>query len=216
MKEINIVAAGPDDIVPDLALYNTKNSLWVGVDRGVCKLISVGIKPEFAFGDFDSVTMAELKIIEANVSSINKFASEKNETDLEIALRWAINYGAKRIRIFGATGGRLDHLIANVFLLLLPNSSNLTSDIEIIDKNNIAYLKRPGSYPIFFDENKKYVSFIPLIDEVKNLTLNGFKYPINNRHISLGSTLCISNELINKQGNFSFTDGILLIVRSSD
>ena len=51
---------------------------------------------------------------------------------------------------------------------------------------------------------------------VENLTLLGFKYPLSNRHISFGSTLCISNELISEYGTYSFTSGILLTIRSKD
>jgi thiamine pyrophosphokinase len=62
----------------------------------------------------------------------------------------------------------------------------------------------------------KYVSFIPISHEVHGITLEGFKYPLKNCHIHLGSTLCISNELINELGTFSFHDGIILMIRSRD
>jgi len=48
------------------------------------------------------------------------------------------------------------------------------------------------------------------------LTLEGFKYPLSNCHISLGSTLCISNELLSSSGTFSISEGIVMVVRSSD
>ncbi|RCK10996.1 hypothetical protein DT075_24660 [Bacillus licheniformis] len=37
---------------------------------------------------------------------------------------------------------------------------------------------------------------MPFAETVKNLSLEGFKYSLNKCHIALGSTLCISNELI--------------------
>jgi thiamine pyrophosphokinase len=39
---------------------------------------------------------------------------------------------------------------------------------------------------------------------------------LKNRHISIGSTLCISNELISDYGTFSFSEGILIVIRSHD
>ena len=63
--------------------------------------------------------------------------------------------------------------------------------------------------------DKKYISFVPLTLKLRS-TLDGFKYPLKNRHISIGSTLCISNELISDNGTFSFSEGILLVIRSSD
>lgn len=213
---INILAGGPEQYLPDLSNFCDDQSLWVGVDRGVFKLITLGIKPKVAFGDFDSVTANELAIIEKSVATIQKFKPEKDETDLELALDWAMSFKPKKIRIFGATGGRLDHLLANIHLLLKANALDDTVSVKIIDKQNIAYIKKPGTHTIHQLAAYKYVSFIPLTMHVDNLTLTNFKYPLKNRHIPIGSTLCISNELINKQGTFSFSTGILLVIRSSD
>ncbi|MFP3490646.1 thiamine diphosphokinase, partial [Staphylococcus sp. SIMBA_130] len=47
-------------------------------------------------------------------------------------------------------------------------------------------------------------------------TLVGYRYPLIERHISWGSSLCISNELVEENGSYSFSSGILLVVRSSD
>ena len=62
----------------------------------------------------------------------------------------------------------------------------------------------------------KYISFIPISTEVKGITLEGFKYPLTGCQIGLGSTRCISNELITDCGTFSFSEGILMIIRSTD
>ena len=53
-------------------------------------------------------------------------------------------------------------------------------------------------------------------DDVKGVTLKGFKYPLSDYRIQLGSTVCISNELVGDYGTFSFSEGILMIVRSTD
>ena len=57
---INILAGGPDELLPNLNEYNGENEIWVGVDRGVYTLIKRNITPMIAFGDFDSVTKEEL------------------------------------------------------------------------------------------------------------------------------------------------------------
>jgi thiamine pyrophosphokinase len=77
-------------------------------------------------------------------------------------------------------------------------------------------LAGPGTHTIKKIPEKKYISFVPLTLDVANLTLEGFKFPLQNRHISVGSTLCISNELINQYGTFSFSEGILIVIRSHD
>jgi thiamine pyrophosphokinase len=213
---INIVAGGPEELLPNLQDYQNKNEIWVGVDRGVFILLKNDLFPSIAFGDFDSVSPEELTVIEAQVKQINRFKPEKDETDMEIALNWALEQDAEVIRIFGATGGRLDHLFANVQLLFKPFLKGNMAKIELIDRQNSMYLRGPGSYQIEKWPKKKYISFIPQTLSVKGITLKGFRYPLKNRHISIGSTLCISNELVGDYGTFSFSEGILLVIRSND
>ncbi|MED4226039.1 thiamine diphosphokinase [Neobacillus cucumis] len=213
---INLLAGGPEELLPDLTRYQETDAIWVGVDRGVFHLINRNITPAMAFGDFDSVSEEELSVIEHQVSGIRKYKPEKDETDLELALNWALDQNPTCIRLFGATGGRLDHLFANVQLLISPIRANNPVDVYLIDQKNIIFLKEAGHYTIEKIPSKKYISFVPLTLEVTDLTLEGFKFPLKNRHITLGSTLCISNELINDYGTFSFSKGILIVIRSND
>jgi thiamine pyrophosphokinase len=213
---INILAAGPNTYLPNLHDYDGIDCIWVGVDRGVFTLLSMGIKPIYAFGDFDSVSNEELEIVEDKIEHLHKYVPEKDETDLELALQWSMKQSAEKINIFGATGGRLDHFFANVQLLSQALSVMDSCEISIIDHKNIIFLQKPGTYTLPKLENKKYISFLPFTTTIEKLTLQGFKYSLLDRNISIGSTLCISNELISNYGTYSFSDGILIVVRSQD
>lgn len=213
---INIVGGGPCELLPDLHQYSGENSIWVGVDRGVSILLENGIVPQLSFGDFDSVSGEEWEEIQKRLKKINKFLPEKDETDMELALNWGLEQKCKKIQIFGGTGGRLDHFFANVQLLLKPILKQSEIEVSMIDKRNELFAKSAGSYFLEKIPEMKYTSFIPLTSIVENLSLDGFKYPLTNCHIPLGSTLCISNELKTNIGTFSFTEGILLVVRSCD
>jgi thiamine pyrophosphokinase len=213
---INILGGGPEEFIPDLHQYREEKDIWVGVDHGVFRLLHHGIKPDMAFGDFDSVNGAEWRLIEENVDQINRYLPEKDETDMELALNWAIQKSPEAIRIFGATGGRVDHFLANVQMLGKKENLHPSITIEIIDKQNYVQIVPPGEYTLREKQESKYISFLPLSTDVEELTLRGFKYPLQNRNISLGSTLCISNELIQPTGTFSFSSGILMVIRSHD
>ncbi|MBM4763973.1 thiamine diphosphokinase [Bacillus sp. B15-48] len=213
---INIVGGGPVSLLPDLNNYDSDRCLWIGVDKGVMPLVTAGIIPDYAVGDFDSITEQEWQQIENLVTDLKRFQPEKDETDMELAINWALKKKPKKINLFGATGGRLDHFFGNIQLLLKPELQHISTQIEIIDCNNQIFIKGPGRYSIARSLTRKYISFVPMTPVVKGLTLSGFKYPLNNCHISFGSTLCISNELVSDAGTFSFTEGIVLVVRSSD
>ncbi|MEH7308114.1 thiamine diphosphokinase, partial [Neobacillus drentensis] len=136
---INILAGGPEDLLPDLTEYLAEDAIWVGVDRGVYHLIKRNITPTIAFGDFDSVSTEELLFIEGRVTELKKFKPEKDETDMELALNWALSQNPRIIRLFGATGGRLDHLFANVHLLLKQFKEKSSVDLSLIDRKNIIF-----------------------------------------------------------------------------
>lgn len=213
---INILGGGPEHLLPDLHDYNEENVIWAGTDRGVFHLLNRGITPKIAFGDFDSVSPEEFTLIENTVAEMKQYKPEKNETDMELALNWALAQNPEAIRLFGATGGRMDNMLANVQLLYPPLQTNHPADIYLIDRFNTVFLAGPGVHKLKKKKSETYISFVPLTQHVSNLTLEGFKYPLKNRHISLGSTLCISNELINDYGTFSFSEGILIVIRSRD
>lgn len=216
MKKIHVLAGGPQAYIPDLKQYEQEDVIWVGVDRGVYLLLKEEISPTIAVGDFDSVTDQEWEFIRNHVKHLKQVQPEKDETDMELALLWAMEQKPSIIRIFAATGGRLDHFLANIFMLTKDVYLSVDTTIEMIDTNNIISVHKPGIYSIEKDDEKKYISFLPMTSTVKGITLRGFKYPLTDRHIERGSTLCISNELIKRNGTFSFEKGILMMIRSKD
>ncbi|MCK6203841.1 MULTISPECIES: thiamine diphosphokinase [Bacillaceae] len=212
---IHILAGGPVELLPELVPAD-EGDIWAGVDRGVFTLLSKGIVPQAAFGDFDSVSPDEMMKIREAVKKVRLFNPEKDETDMELAIIWALKQEPEAIKIYGGTGGRLDHFFGNVQLLIGPLLKGASTHIELIDSRNIIYAKGPGAYTVLPLENMKYVSFVPVTSHIKDLTLEGFKYPLKNKYVPLGSTLCISNELNHDYGTFSFTEGIIMVIRSHD
>jgi thiamine pyrophosphokinase len=214
MHTISIVAGGPESLLPDTFETTDNRITYIGVDEGVRFLLKRGIRPDAAFGDFDSISSEEVDALASDDIKTFTFQREKDMTDLELAFMWAIEQKPTRIQIYGATGGRLDHELINVQMLTRGLDSEI--DIAIIDRRNIIFLKLPGTYPIEKDGEIPYVSFLPFSGMVKGITLEGFKYPLDQRDLELGSTLCISNELVTKKGTYSFDDGIIMVIRSKD
>ena len=116
----------------------------------------------------------------------------------------------------GATGGRLDHLLGNLHVLY----GCLERGIEawLVDRQNRAYLVDTGKTFRREELWGKYVSFLPYTEEVKGITLTGFRYPLNKKDIRQGVEvgLCISNELAEEEARLEFDEGILLCVESRD
>ncbi|HET7629331.1 MAG TPA: thiamine diphosphokinase [Bacillales bacterium] len=209
---IRIVAGGPSSLIPETA-FRKNDGLWIGVDRGAVELASRGIQPDYAFGDFDSITSAERERITPKHGK-EVFPSRKAKTDLHIAVDWAVRQKPERLEIYGATGGRLDHQWVNQ--LLLKKTAVAGVEASVIDRQNELVCKMPGEHVIERDETYPYVSFFSLGESIKGLTLRGFKYPLTKADIDLDAMLTVSNELVEKTGTYSFSSGIAMVIRSRD
>lgn len=206
---INIVAGGPKQGLP--LLQREPNEMWIAVDRGFDHLVNQGIVPDIVIGDFDSISGSTGEVIKDHVHM--QFPAEKDETDLELALTYAIEQNPESVIIYGATGGRLDHELINI--QLLKKGLNRSTEMYIVDRRNKLSLKAPGNYEIF-QSNYRYISFLSLYEKVENLSLQFFKYPLNQATLYHGSSLCVSNQLISNKGTYSFSRGILMVIESSD
>ena len=86
----------------------------VGVDGGTHYLETLGYSPNVLIGDFDSTNLEAHKIKWPNVKVL-KFNTEKDMTDAELAFSYIADKGFSEIIVIGAFGGRLDHLLGNIF-----------------------------------------------------------------------------------------------------
>lgn len=218
-KEITglIVTGGPLDLgfAKDF-LENRQFDMVIAVDRGLNAVFSLNLTPDAIVGDFDSVEESVLRNYKNKNENITWeiHKPEKDETDTELALNTAMRLGCTKLVLLGATGGRQDHFLGNLHLLyacLKKGAETAIADernwITVIEKSRI------------FEADKiygKYISFLPLSEEVKGITLTGFKYPLFKKDITIGTSLCISNELTGASGKVEFDSGTLICVESHD
>ena len=103
-------------IVPYLA----QAEVVIAADGGLRHLQTLNHRPDILIGDLDSIPADILPELEAAGVTIISYPRAKDETDLELALIYAAQAFSGPLLIFGASGGRLDQLLANVFLLAHP------------------------------------------------------------------------------------------------
>ena len=197
-----IVSGGPTD--RKFAAEFVKNRKYpyvIAVDAGLAVCEELGLVPDLAVGDFDTFgleRMEELRKKEGWATDVHK--PEKDETDTDLAVRSALRAGFHTAHVLGATGGRLDHELSNIHLM------RAAKDAE--------------EHSVFLKDRiyGKYVSFLPLTETVLGITLDGFKYPLHNKDISIleDPSLCVSNEIPGERAKITFRKGILICVESRD
>ncbi|MCD5140535.1 MULTISPECIES: thiamine diphosphokinase [Mammaliicoccus] len=197
-------------------LQDEKYIDWIGVDRGTIELIKHDIKPVAAIGDFDSVSDEEYQQIIEHID-IDPVKKEKDDTDLALAVNLAVELGYEEIRIYGATGGRLDHFMGAVQILTKPEFLEDNIQITLVDVQNEITVLKAGNHRISQVEGMKYVSFIPLSTNIR-IKLEEFKYDLPFTTLAQGSTLTISNEFKAGHEHPSVTVelGNILMVQSKD
>lgn len=171
------------------------------------------IQPTYIVGDFDSVNTDVLKQYESSNVKIKKLIPEKDFTDTEAALDLAIKINSNMITIIGAIGTRLDHTIANIHILKCALEKNI--EAKIINENNEIRLVRKN-ITLANDNRYKYISLIPLTTEVTGITLKGFKYPLENYTLKIGTSLGVSNEQTENIATINLKSGILIVIKSKD
>lgn len=144
--------------------------LTIAADRGLEAFCNVGLMPDLLLGDMDSVDRAVLERM-ASHTQIERLPCEKDDTDGVHALDAAIARGAQRITILGALGGRMDHAMANLMLLVRAYRHGVIA--EILDEQ--VRIARVCGEAVLHGAKGDTVSLLPA-GEVTGVTLEGFYY----------------------------------------
>lgn len=204
-----VVVAGSDlsgGLDPDLL---AANDLLVAVDAGGEALAQAGLVPALLVGDMDSVSASTREMFERQGTRLVSLPRQKDETDLEAALRIVIERGAGEVDVYGALGGpRLDHLLGNVLLLASPSLAR--AKVRLVDDRHEMYLVR-GEVRVEGDPGD-LVSLIPLSERVEDVSTEGLLYPLAGETLGRSSTRGVSNELTAAQARVTHGAGDLLLV----
>ncbi|MCP4119626.1 MAG: thiamine diphosphokinase [Desulfobacteraceae bacterium] len=186
--------------------------LVVCADGGARHLERMNLVPHVAIGDLDSIDTKSRRFLEKHHVPIIRHPKDKDATDTELAVQWAMEKGATELTLLGVTGTRMDHTLANI--LLLKSIGATGTKCRIIDDNNEIHLVTeslelegsPGDH----------VSLIPLTETVKGVTIKGVDFPLDNAEIPMGSSLGISNRFSGTSAQISIKNGLLAVTKSVD
>ncbi len=197
-------------------LKNQKFDTVIAVDGGLVNARNLGIPIHYIVGDFDSVPRELIDYYRKEYKSviIKEYNSIKDATDTHIAIDLGMEQNGDEIVILGATGTRIDHTLANIHLLYLPLNKNMKA--FIIDEHNKIYLINKNTTIYKNKLHGPFLSLLPFTEEVTEVTLEGFKYPLRNHTMKIGDSLGVSNEVVKERANILFKEGILVVIEAKD
>ncbi len=212
---VNLMVGGSVKLIPKQKVQDRQDETWIGVDYGATWLIQHGIVPQSAVGDFDSTDAAEFTTVKQEIANIKKLPTAKDMTDTQVGVLMAIKqFQPDQIDIFGGTGGRLDQLLANLYLPLQDQFKDYLPKIHFIDRQNVVSYYLPGTYTLRRQPEFKYLAFVNLTP-VEDLDLQDEKYPLHHWSSSIPFSWS-SNEFSADENHFSFKKGIVAVILSGD
>jgi thiamine pyrophosphokinase len=204
-----IVANAPDFDAAPFRERLAQAELLIAADGGGNALHAIGLTPHLIIGDLDSLAPVAVVAFAAAGASIVRYSSEKDETDLELALLEAVARGAQTIDVLGALGGRWDQGLSNVALLALPELAGRR--VRLLDATQEAYLAC-GETPIAGALGET-ISLIPLGGPARGITTRGLRYPLHNAELRFERSRGVSNQISAPPAAVSVGEGLLLVVR---
>lgn len=198
-------------IMVERALASLPDAYVIAADGGARAAVNAGAKPNLVIGDMDSVDPDLLENLQSEGVEIRRYPTEKDETDLELALKAAALQAGHPIRILGALGGRLDHTLSNIYLLALPELAGC--DVRLVSGNQEAWLMPPGEAAISGAKGDT-LSLVPLNGAVEGVETENLYYPLRAETLKFGPARGVSNVMTADRAIVRSRRGELLIIHT--
>ncbi|MBO5364951.1 MAG: thiamine diphosphokinase [Clostridia bacterium] len=208
MKRAVIFCSGDMD-TDEVWLPEYRDALILCADGGYRHAERLGVVPDLIIGDLDSGVSQYPAGIASRI-----YPSEKDATDTNLCLDYAIGQGCNEVLIFGGLGGRLDHEFSHYALLLYGLRRGVK--VRLVNKDNEIWMERKPF--VLEPSEKKYVSFFPYGGDVEEFTVEGLKYEVESMTLRCDLVQASSNQFENSdKATVSFRDGgVLLVMRCRD
>ena len=203
-----LVLAGGDPVDERLRGLLPSADTVIAADSGLEQAARLGLAVDLVIGDFDSVDADALAAAKAAGATIEPYPAEKDYTDLELAVRAAGRFGARRVVVVGGWGGRIDHALANLLLLGSPEYAALHLEAFGAGGRVIAIHDRVELTGARGD----LVTLLAVGQPARGVRTAGLKFPLRGETLEPGSTRGVSNEFTATTATVELEAGALLAV----
>lgn len=181
-----------------------KDDLIIAADAGFLKLEKYKVSPHIILGDFDSMTEIP------TTGEIIKHPVKKDDTDTLLAVKVGLERGYTRFVIYGGTGGRLDHTLANLQTLSFIAEKDGNG---FLCGNDFTATALKNGQICFSEKAKGNISVFSATNSCE-ISIEGLLYPLKNATITHDFPLGVSNEFIGEKSKITVLGGTALILWS--
>lgn len=205
-----IILSGGEPLATVENVSLPRDARVIAADSGLHHADDLGVDVDLVIGDMDSVDAERLAAAVERGSQTQTFPSDKDRTDLELAVDVALRWGARRIIFVGAHTGRLDHFLGAMGLF--ATLAERVDDLIWIDGSTRITACVPGRVTTLLAEPGDLVSLIPAGTDVEGVTTDGLRWRLDSAALPAGSTRGISNVCRSSPVTVSVDRGTLLII----
>jgi len=185
----------------------------VAADGGATAAEQLGLALDLVVGDMDSLGAADRARLEAAGVPLQAWPTEKDASDLELAVQAALLQDPQRITLLGVCGGlRLDHALAGVVLLSLPEL--IGRDVVCVDARQRVRLLRGPAEALLQGPSGDLVTLLPFGVDAQGVRTTELAYPLHGERLRLGSSRGLSNVRITARARVSVRAGLLLVIET--
>ena len=199
-KTVVVLAGGPDG---PAGVALPPGATVIAADSGAELVGPV----DLLVGDMDSISAERL----AGITQVERHATEKDATDLELALTAALQLEPERILVLGSAGGRLDHLLGSLLILAADAYAGVQVDAQI----GAAAVHVVRSERTLRGEPGDLISLFAVHGPAGGVITEGLVYPLRSETLELGSSRGLSNIFAAPEAWIGLERGVLLAVRPS-
>jgi thiamine pyrophosphokinase len=185
-------------------------TLIIGCDGGTQYAVDLGFIPHAIVGDMDSLSNKLKKNLQKKNVLFVSYPKEKNNTDAELALLYAVKRGCKKIIITGILGTRVDHFLASILMLSQTKFSSL--NIQIIEGDQDMFVVRKKI--ALAGKKGDTVSIIPIMNTVEGVTTKSLEYVLTDATLPFGTTRGISNIFTKNEAEITLKKGTMLVIHT--
>lgn len=181
----------------------------IAADGGSRYLMALGHRPDVVIGDLDSLSADVRAWLAAGDAPLLRHSAQKDETDLELALLYAVEqYADEELLLFGTLGGRLDQTLANILLLAHP--ALVQRRVTLLTERERAWLVRDTA--VIHGRPGDTVSLIPLGGDVRVAQADGLQWPLRDDTLTFGPARGVSNVMAAERATVAVETGVLLCI----
>jgi thiamine pyrophosphokinase len=182
----------------------------IAVDSGYRHARALELGVDVLIGDLDSITKDDLEHARVNVPILHTAPNDKDQTDTELAIEWALDNGHQTLVILYGGGDRIDHHLGVMHTLANPRLAGVDV-VAYVGDAKVHVVHGPTAIELICTVGTT-VGLVPIAGHVEGVTTAGLQWPLNDEQLVSWASRGVSNVTTDERVHVRIQSGVLLVI----